>query len=216
MNVENNPPQGSVFILGASGHGKVILSNCLSSGLRVFAFLDDNSQLHKTIFVGLPILGNLDEIRNFQDVLAVIAVGNNSQRKVIAQKFSNITWTHSIHRSSFIDSSVKIGSGAAIMAGAVVQLDTVIGDHSIINTGTTVDHDCIIGNYVHLAPGVHLAGNVTIGDESFVAIGSQVIQGVSIGCNTYIGAGSTVLGDLPDNVLAHGTPARVVRSLKSN
>jgi acetyltransferase-like isoleucine patch superfamily enzyme len=35
--------------------------------------------------------------------------------------------------------------------------------------------------------------------------------GVTIGENSIIGAGSVVLKDIPDNVIAAGNPARVIR-----
>mgnify|MGYP004443708773 CR=1 FL=1 len=38
-----------------------------------------------------------------------------------------------------------------------------------------------------------------------------ILQGVTIGNNVTIGAGSVVVHDLPDNVVAVGNPARVVK-----
>ena len=38
-----------------------------------------------------------------------------------------------------------------------------------------------------------------------------VVPGVTIGKNAVIGAGSVVVKDIPDNVLAVGNPARVIR-----
>lgn len=40
-----------------------------------------------------------------------------------------------------------------------------------------------------------------------------VLKGVTVGDNTVIGANSTVTHDLPGNVLAAGTPARVIRTI---
>lgn len=54
---------------------------------------------------------------------------------------------------------------------------------------------------------------ITIGDNVWLAGGVVVGPGVSIGANTVVGAGSVVLDDLPANVLAAGTPARVIREL---
>ena len=85
-----------------------------------------------------------------------------------------------------------------------------------------------IGNNVTLAPRVHIlahdastklflgytrVSNVTIGDNVFIGAGTIVLPGVSIGNNVVIGAGSLVSRNIPDNCVAVGNPARVVKSL---
>lgn len=85
-----------------------------------------------------------------------------------------------------------------------------------------------IGKNVTLAPRVHIlahdastklfldytrVSNVKIGDNVFVGAGSIVLPGVTIGNNVVIGAGSVVTRDIPDNSVAVGNPARVVKTL---
>jgi acetyltransferase-like isoleucine patch superfamily enzyme len=41
-----------------------------------------------------------------------------------------------------------------------------------------------------------------------------VLKGVTIGDNTVVAANSVVTQDLPGNVLAGGSPARVIRSIQ--
>lgn len=54
---------------------------------------------------------------------------------------------------------------------------------------------------------IHICKNVWIG------AGVIVLPGVTIGENTTIGAGSLVTKDIPANVLAYGSPCRVIRPL---
>ena len=54
---------------------------------------------------------------------------------------------------------------------------------------------------------------IVIGDNVWLGGGVIVCPGVSIGDNTVVGAGSVVTRDLPADVVAVGSPARVVRSL---
>ncbi|MHA7967574.1 sugar O-acetyltransferase [Paenibacillus sp. CAU 1782] len=88
-----------------------------------------------------------------------------------------------------------------------------------------------IGNNALLAPNVSIytAGHpihpdsrnsgyeygiaITIGDN--VWIGGNVIinPGVTIGSNVVIGAGSIVTKDIPDNVIAVGSPCKVIREI---
>lgn len=54
---------------------------------------------------------------------------------------------------------------------------------------------------------------VTVRDGCWVGARTTIMPGVTIGEGSVIGAHSLVTGDIPPNVLAHGVPARVVRSL---
>ena len=85
-----------------------------------------------------------------------------------------------------------------------------------------------IGDYVTLAPRVHIlahdastkvflgytrVANTKIGDNVFIGAGSIILPGVTIGNNVIIGAGSVVSRDIPDDSVAVGNPARVVKLL---
>ena len=54
---------------------------------------------------------------------------------------------------------------------------------------------------------------IEIGDNCWLASNVVVIGGVKIGNGCVIGAGSVVTRDIPDNSLAVGNPARVVRKI---
>lgn len=54
---------------------------------------------------------------------------------------------------------------------------------------------------------------ITIGDNVWLGGGVIVCPGVTIGENTVVGAGGVVTRDLPANVVAVGSPARIIRSL---
>jgi maltose O-acetyltransferase len=55
---------------------------------------------------------------------------------------------------------------------------------------------------------------ITIGSDVWVGAGALILAGVTIGSRTVIGAGSVVTRDIPDDVLAVGTPCRVVKKLR--
>ena len=54
---------------------------------------------------------------------------------------------------------------------------------------------------------------VIIGKNVWLASGVTVLPGVHIGDNAVIGAGSVVTKDIPPNVLAVGSPARILRAI---
>ena len=54
---------------------------------------------------------------------------------------------------------------------------------------------------------------VIIGRNVWIGMNSIIIKGVTIGDNSIIGAGSVVTSNIPSNVIAAGSPARVVKEL---
>jgi len=52
------------------------------------------------------------------------------------------------------------------------------------------------------------------GELSFLGIDATIIQGIKIGKNVTIGAGSVVIKDIPDDVVAVGNQARIIKNKK--
>jgi sugar O-acyltransferase (sialic acid O-acetyltransferase NeuD family) len=195
-----------VVVIGAGGHGKVVVSSLLAARVNVPFVLDDDRQKWGTDVLGIPVRGPVAEAARHGD-LAILGIGRNDERKRLAETLT-LEWAIVVHPRAWVHPSVRIGAGSVIFAGAVIQPDTVIGNHVIVNTGALVDHDCEIGRYAHVAPGVNLAGQVTVAEGVFLGIGSSAIPGVQIGEWTTVGAGAVVADDLPSEVVAVGVPAR--------
>ena len=58
--------------------------------------------------------------------------------------------------------------------------------------------------------------SVTIGDNVWIGGNTVIMPGVHIGSNTVIGAGSVVTKDIPSDVLAVGSPCRVLRAVSEH
>ena len=80
-----------IYIIGAGGHGKVVLDIIdKSSKFNAYAFLDDDQNLLDKEINGVKVIGNLNLV--FKDnKAAVIAVGNNKIRKKIFKDLSEYT-----------------------------------------------------------------------------------------------------------------------------
>ena len=61
--------------------------------------------------------------------------------------------------------------------------------------------------------GAHFSLPVVIEDGVWIGANVVVMPGVTIGKNSVIGAGSVVTRDIPENVVAFGTPCRVIRPI---
>jgi maltose O-acetyltransferase len=89
-----------------------------------------------------------------------------------------------------------------------------------------------IGSHVLFGPGVQiyaashpldpetrktleLSKPVNIGDNCWIGGGAIILPGVSIGNNCVIGAGAVVTKDIPDDSMAAGNPAKVIKKLIS-
>lgn len=150
----------TLFIIGASGHGKVVADIARLNGYKDIFFLDDDK--------GKKTCGRYEVVGTSNDVCdgdVIVAIGNAKYRRKISERYPERLVTL-IHPDAVIADDVKIGMGSVIMAGTVINPGTIIGEGCIINTGATVDHDNEIGNYCHISVGSHLAGTVHIGDET--------------------------------------------------
>ena len=197
----------TVIVIGAGGHAKVVIATLQAAGYSVEALYDDDESRWGTAFMGIPIVGPVAALPENSEHRAVIAIGCNNTRRLLAQEL-NLQWINAVHPQACVHSSVVIGAGTVIFPGAVVQPDTILGDHVIVNTGATIDHDCVLGDFVHIAPGAHLAGGVEVGDGSFFGIASAAIPGMKIGSWSIVGAGGVVVNEVPDATTVVGVPAR--------
>lgn len=55
---------------------------------------------------------------------------------------------------------------------------------------------------------------ITIGNNVYIGTGAYIMPGVNIGNNSIIGAGAIVTHDIPDNVVAVGIPARIIKHIE--
>lgn len=61
--------------------------------------------------------------------------------------------------------------------------------------------------------GIEYVKPIKVGNNVWFGGNVVVLPGVKIGDNVTIGAGSVVTKDIPSNVIAYGSPCRVIRNL---
>ena len=116
---------------------------------------------------------------------------------------------------------VTLGENVGIWYNAVVRGDTgsiFIDDNSNLQDNSTLHTD--EGHSIQIGKGVSIGHNAvvhgcTVGDNTVVGMGSIILSGAVVGKNCIIGAGALVTGKMviPDNSMAFGNPAKVVRQL---
>jgi len=200
-----------VLVLGGGGHAKVVVSTLQAAGHDVELVLDDDSRKWGQSVLGVPIRGPISDAARWPELPAVIAIGDNEVRRMIAQYFCR-EWISVIHPAAYVHKSVQLGEGTIVAAGAIVQPDAVLGEHVIVNSSASIDHDCIIEDFSHVGPGAVLGGNVLLRSGAFLGCGVNVIPGICVGPESTVGAGAVVIRDIPNNSIAVGVPANVIGS----
>ncbi|MEU4336234.1 acyltransferase [Micromonospora lupini] len=89
-----------------------------------------------------------------------------------------------------------------------------LGDNVYVTAGVQfITHD---GGTLILrkeVPDLEWTAPIRIGDDVYLGVRTTILPGVTIGNRCVIGAGSVVTRDIPDNSVAAGVPARVVRTV---
>ncbi len=210
------------IIIGAGGHGRVVLDIIRAAGeYQPIGFIDNNPQLWGKYVDGLKVLGDFSKIEEIaksdEQIGAIVAIGDCRIRRTFAEMLAsaNIELINAIHPSANVASTATLGKNIVIAAGAVICAHCQIGNSVILNTGCIVDHESIIANSAHICPGAKLAGRVIVESGAFVGIGATIIQNVRIGTDAVVGAGAVVIKDVPADVTVVGVPAKIVRPKKT-
>lgn len=197
-----------VIIIGASGHGRVVADIVAACGDCVVGFLDDDAA--KLECGGFPVMGTSADVSRYLDCRFLVAVGNNSVRRKIAETLHGVSWYTAIHPSAIISPRAIVGEGTVVMPNAVINAEAKVGRHCIINTGAVVEHENTLVDYVHISPRAALGGNVTVGELTHVGIGACVKNNTIICSKCVIGAGAVVVNDIRKAGIYVGIPAKII------
>jgi acetyltransferase-like isoleucine patch superfamily enzyme len=156
-------------------------------------------------------IGDNAIIRSHSVLYSGSRIGNNFQtgHGVLIRERNTIGHNVSIGSHSVIEAENRIGNNVRIHSNCFIPEFVVIEEGAWIGPCVTVLNvlhppcprftDC--ARSVHIKQKAKIGGNVTIGPR------------VTIGRNSLIGMGSVVTDDVPDDVLAFGNPARVIRKM---
>ena len=107
-----------------------------------------------------------------------------------------------ISKKAVIGSNLKLPHPTAVVIGDSVRVGRNVTIYQSVTIGGRVVGDWERGNYP------------LISDNCVIFSGAAILGKVHIGQNCIIGANAVVISDIPDNSVAVGAPARIVRNRK--
>ena len=126
---------------------------------------------------------------------------NNWKKPLIKHgKLTKWNWMVQHPNNLSLGKNTDIGAFCYINAlyKVTIEQDVQIGSHCAIYSVSTIDNK---------------GGMVVLKENCRLGSHSTVMPGVTIGKNSIIGAHSFVNKDIPDNVIAMGCPAKILRKI---
>lgn len=194
-----------LIIIGASGHGKVVVDIAKKSGYTDIVFLDNDQNILSCL--GYPVIGSEEMVAELAGDL-FIAVGKAEIRKRLMERLCDRYFPVLIHPNAVIADDVIIGAGTVVMAGTVINPGARIGTGCIINTSSSIDHDCDIADYCHISVGAHLCGTVKVDSLTWIGAGATISNNITICGRCMIGAGAVVIRNVEESGTYIGIPAK--------
>lgn len=88
-----------------------------------------------------------------------------------------------------------------------------LGNNVHITSGVKfITHDGGTLLFRNLIPDLEITKPITVGNDVYIGNNVIILPGVTIGNRVIIGAGAVISHDIPDNSVAVGVPARVIKS----
>lgn len=202
-----------LYIFGAGGLGREVLAMLRHLPEWTIQGFYDDGRDKGTSCDGVPCLGGLQDLLAVrQEISIVLAIADSHLKEKLAQVLDSNSHVHFpvlIHPQAILldASSIRIGAGSIITAGAILTTRIVIGEHTLINLNVTIGHDAVIGNFCSIMPGANLAGGVMINDKVLIGSGASILNKRSIGKGVRVGAGAVVTKDAQENSTVVGVPA---------
>lgn len=208
-----------LYVFGAGGGAKETLEDSVCvSNYDDFTFIVDNAYTNNVRILGRR--HDLIALDQFIDMVrysspysfdAIVTPVDCKYKAKIHNLFPGINYIDCISGKAHILSD-NIGAGFNARAFVFVGETAILGDMVKINYHSMAAHDTNIGDYTFISHNVGIGAKVNIGSNCYIYENSTILPGINIGDNAVIGAGSLVTKDVESNVVAYGTPAKLVRS----
>lgn len=180
--------------------------NIIGEGATIFEPVTlgfpSRENLGKTGFNGSTI-GDHAILRSGTVIYCDVIIGNNFQsgHNILIREKTRIGDRTSIGTATVIDGNTVIGNDVSLQSMVYVPTDTTIEDNVFIGPNAVLTND-------RYPPSSSIKGPV-IKNGAAIGANATILPGVCIGEGALVAAGSVVTRDVPDYMLAVGSPARL-------
>jgi sugar O-acyltransferase (sialic acid O-acetyltransferase NeuD family) len=200
-----------LYILGAGAQGRVVREAAARLWpQRAVFFLDDAHALHGHQVMDTPVVGALAQLPSTDACVVHVALGDNTLRlkvcqQVLAQGYMLETI---VHPAATVAPDVHLGSGACVLAGAVVQTGAKLGMACLVNSAAVVEHDAMLANGVHVAGRAYVGPAAHLDTCAWVGASATVLGGLHMGAHAQLGAAALLTKAQPAYSVWLGVPAK--------
>lgn len=206
-----------MLVIGAKGHAKDLILAIEENENEELYFFDEINTKDNFFLNKYKILKTEDEVVNLfrDDPRFILGIGNPITRKNLYERFMKLGGApHSvISKTSTISNYSTLNVGLNILPFSFISAEASIGIGVLVNCGVSIHHNALIRDFVEIGPGAKILGNCTINELTFIGAGATILPKIIIGRNCIVGANSVVNKNLPENVIATGVPAKVIRKV---
>lgn len=159
----------------------------------------------------------------FKGIGNKLIVGGGASINNLSIVFRDSNATLEIGEDCKLMGSMLLEEQCQVKIGARTKFNKLCRVHSAEKSSIEIGPDCLFANVrfrtsdshsiVDLVTGkrTNHAKNIHVGERVWIAENVFIYKGVNIGSGSIIGAGSVVFGSIPENSLAGGVPAKVLK-----
>lgn len=179
--------------------------------------IGEHARIFEPVTLGFPSRDNMTKkdyagttigknavIRSGTILYCDVVIGDDFQtgHNVMIREKTTIGDRVAVGTGTVIEGYTVIGSDISIQSMVFIPTDTLIGDHVFIGPNSVLTNDCYPPSRVGGLKGPVIKNGAAIGANT------TILPGVCIGEGALVAAGSVVTRDVPDHMLAIGSPAR--------
>ena len=208
---------GGLLLVAAGGLAREVLAVVRAqTPSRPVWVLDDKPELRGTTLDGAPVIGGLEEVKEYDDAQLVVCAGAGVTRRRLVARLTEFGVTEDryasvLHPTVAVPGGCMVGAGSILLAQVALTADVRVGSHVVAMPQVTLTHDDVVDDCSTLCAGVSLGGEVSVGSGAYIGMNAGVRERLRVGVDATVGMGAVVLSDVPDGETWAGNPARPLR-----
>lgn len=183
----------TMLLVGAGGHGRVVVEIATRLGLRLAAYVDRNA----ADWLDVPRYADEPQaLSAYPEAGLALGMGGVTPQALkrrlslfSASWSAGRDWPALIHPDASVTADAVAGKGTQVMAMARFQPGARVGRGVIVNTGAIIEHGAVLGDGCHIAPGAIVLGDCVIGSCAMIGAGAVVLPGARVPDGALVKAG---------------------------